>query len=181
MSKIGDLKKELRELRKKHCPPTGKMKKADVEKEIERLKGMEKHTEFVAPEPKPRVKKAKKETREMEVQTEEEEKPKSSMAERMAKVRAAKGQKESAEDMEKKKQEVKKKNEETMAKALGQLRQVEKEVAGRNKARKEIAEMMKPAEKKPKSKVRSMAIALDEKIKESKEEEKPKRKLKKKD
>jgi hypothetical protein len=50
MSKLSDLKKELRYLRKKHCPPTGKMKKDDVQKEIERLRGVEKVTEYEAHE-----------------------------------------------------------------------------------------------------------------------------------
>jgi len=33
-----DLKKELKALRKTHCPPVSKMKKSDVEKEVARLK-----------------------------------------------------------------------------------------------------------------------------------------------
>lgn len=92
MSKLADLKKELRDLRKKHCPPTTKMKKADVEKEVERLRGMEKHTEYQAPPAKARVKKAKVEKKEMAVQasmdSEEEEERREAMAKRMAEVRA---------------------------------------------------------------------------------------------
>lgn len=92
MSKLSDLKKELRDLRKQHCPPTGKMKKDDVQKEIERLRGVEKVTEYEAPAPKPRAKKAKVEKKEMAVQAdmdeEEEEDRREAMAKRMAEVRA---------------------------------------------------------------------------------------------
>jgi len=92
MSKLSDLKKELRDLRKKHCPPTGKMKKDDVMKEIQRLSGVEKVTEYEAPAPKPRVKKPKKEMKEMSIQAdmdeEEEEGRREAMAKRMAEVRA---------------------------------------------------------------------------------------------
>jgi len=160
------LRKELRELRKTHCPPISKLKKADIEKEIDRLKG-HKPTEIEVKktEPKPRVKNVqkvvKKEAREIETQTDEP--VVESMADRMTKVRAAKEEKkEPVEDK-------KKKNEETMAKALGQLRQVEKEAAERNKARKEIAEMAQKPKRRKLTNVKTMAIALDEKIKKEEE------------
>ena len=38
--KIGAMKKELRMLRLKSCPPISKMKKAEVYNELNRLKGM---------------------------------------------------------------------------------------------------------------------------------------------
>lgn len=74
-----ELKKELRKLRETHCPPVGGMKKSDIEKEIERLKG-HKPTEvkIVKKERKPRAKKILPVKREMEIQTDfmpEEKKP----------------------------------------------------------------------------------------------------------
>ena len=51
---LSDLRKQLRELRKMHCPPVSRMKKTEVAMEVERLKG-NKATEVVVRE------KAKKE------------------------------------------------------------------------------------------------------------------------
>jgi len=51
-----DLKKELKALRKTHCPPVSKMKKTDVEKEVARLKG---HTPTHIPVEKEEDKKAR--------------------------------------------------------------------------------------------------------------------------
>jgi hypothetical protein len=87
MSALKELRSELRSLRKTHCPPVSKLKKADIKKEIDRLKE-HKPTEVVVPESKPRMKKAKKETREMEVQADMEQEEKESMADRMARLRA---------------------------------------------------------------------------------------------
>lgn len=74
-----ELRKELRKLRETHCPPVGGMKKADLEKEVERLKG-HKPTEVkvVKKARKPRAKKVKVEKKEIEIQTDfmKEEKPK---------------------------------------------------------------------------------------------------------
>lgn len=81
---LKELKSELRALRVKHCPPISRLKKIDIEQEVQRLRGMEKGTAIVV---QPKVKKVvvKKETREMEVQTES---PEEDMKERMARLRA---------------------------------------------------------------------------------------------
>lgn len=75
MAKLVDMRKELRDLRKKHCPQVSKMKKADVIKEIERLKDQP-PTEYQHV-PKERKQKIKKETKEIgvqaDVETEEKE------------------------------------------------------------------------------------------------------------
>lgn len=39
---LAELRKELRELRKAHCPPVSRMKKADIAKEVERIRGVPK-------------------------------------------------------------------------------------------------------------------------------------------
>jgi len=149
MSKLSDLKKELRELRKQHCPPTGKMKKDDIQKELERLRGVEKHTEYVAPAPKPRVKKPKVEKKEMAVQadmdSEEEEERREAMAKRMAEVRARRkiaGAVTKAVEAKKEKKETEEKVE-TMKKKVAGRKVVEavKKMAEGKKAKKE-REMM---------------------------------------
>ena len=86
---LKELKSELRALRVKHCPPVSRLKKADIEKEVERLRTMEKGTAIVVqPKAVAKAKKAvvaKKETREMEIQTEE---PEESMVAKMTRLRA---------------------------------------------------------------------------------------------
>lgn len=194
MSKLADLKKELRELRKKHCPPTGRMKKDDVMKEIEHLKSITRETEYVAPERKPRVKKAKKETREMEVQTERmeesEEEKREAMAKRMAELRArrkvAGALKKNVEQKKEKKETAEK---ESMAEKMARLRAMRKVGSAlkknveQKKEKKEIEEKVETMKKKVAGKkvaeaVKKMVEAKKEKKRKEEEEaeaEKPKK------
>jgi hypothetical protein len=112
--KVSELKKMLREIRMKECPPISKMKKAQVVDEIARVqKGFEEKKEVVRD-------KSMKQLREVEAQSK-------------------------SRNMERKKES-----------ALKVAKQIEEEVA--KKA---------PKEKKV---VKSMVVALDEKIKSKKEE-----------
>ena len=112
--KVSELKKMLREIRMKECPPISKMKKAQVVDEIARVqKGFEEKKEVVRD-------KSMKQLREVEAQSK-------------------------ARNVERKKES-----------ALKVAKQIEEEVA--KKA---------PKEKKV---VKSMVVALDEKIKSKKEE-----------
>ena len=171
MPSISELKKELRDLRKLHCPPTGKMKKTDVEKEIERLRGIEKATEYEAPAPKARAKKAKKVMKEMAVQTgEEEERPSESIAEKMARVRAGRkivsALKKNVEVKKEKKEEAER---ESMAERMARVR-----------AGKKIGEVLKKAveakkEKAKKEEAGKKIVSALKKVVEKKKAEKAKK------
>jgi hypothetical protein len=175
MSSLKELKSELRALRVKHCPPLSRLKKIDVEKEVQRLRTMEQGTAIVVQPKVAKVKKvvAKKETREMEVQTEpvsESDEEKESMAQRMVRVRAGK----KISSVLKKAVEVKK----AKAKAISQ--QVMKAVEG--KKQKKEQESMASEDRdvgKTRRKLRTggEVIAKVNKI-ETAVDDKPKRKLK---
>ena len=167
---LKELKSELRALRVKHCPPISRLKKVDIEQEVQRLRGMEKGTAIVVQPKVAKTKKAvvaKKETREMEVQTEE---PKEDMKERMARLRA----------MRKIGGALKKNVEQKKAKAKAISQQVMKAVEGK-KSKKEQESMASEDRDvgKTRRKLRTggEVIAKVNKI-ETAVEEKPKRKLK---
>jgi hypothetical protein len=156
MSGLKELRSELRALRKTHCPPVSKLKKADIKKEIDRLKE-HKPTEVTVPESKPRMKKVKKETREMEVQTEEIPEEKESMKEKMARLRAMRKIGSALKKNVAQKKE-KAKKEEAAKKVTEAVRKVaESKKAEKKETKKKIAEEAKKAvEKKKEKKEREM-------------------------
>lgn len=145
---VTELRKQLRELRKTHCPPVSKLKKADVMKEIERLRG-NRATDLPVEEKerKPRVKKEKKE---MEVQADMEQHEKESMAEKMARLRAMRKIGGAVKKHVEAKKETKKKVAEEAVKA------VEK------KKEKKETEMMGMEDKKEKPRRRKVKIIKEE-------------------
>ena len=175
---IKELRNELRKLRKTHCPPVSKLKKADIEKEIERLQG-HRPTEVQVEEKerKPRAKKGKKETKEMEVQTDarSESDVEETMAERMARVRAARKIGGAVKKHVEAKREEKKKTEEkveTMKKKVAgrKIAEAVKKVVETKKTKKQMEEEAAASKRKPR-KLRGEVVTKEVNKVEEKEEE----------
>lgn len=177
---IKELKDELRAMRRTHCPPVSKMKKSDIEREIQRLQEQRpSHYEAPQVERRPRVVKPKKETKEMEVQTEEPEvKEKETMAEKMARLRAMRKIGGAVKKHVEAKKETKKKiAEEAVKKVEKKKEKKETEMMGEEDTlaskKREFEKMMK-AKETEEERPRRRKVKIVEV--ESEEEEKPKEK-----